>query len=45
MANYSTYWHDLLHDETAGHLDLDLFPGEHSWGGNRSVAFFKNQWF
>lgn len=21
-------------------LELDLFPGEHSWGGNKSVAFF-----
>ena len=25
----------------AGRLELDLFPGEHSWGGNRSVAFFR----
>ena len=22
-------------------LALDLFPGEHGWGGNKSVAFFK----
>lgn len=22
-------------------LELDLFPGEHGWGGNRSVAFFE----
>jgi dienelactone hydrolase len=21
-------------------LELDLFPGEHAWGGNKSVAFF-----
>jgi hypothetical protein len=21
-------------------LELDLFPGEHGWGGNRSAAFF-----
>jgi hypothetical protein len=21
-------------------IDLDLFPGEHAWGGNKSVAFF-----
>ncbi|MBN1669782.1 MAG: prolyl oligopeptidase family serine peptidase [Kiritimatiellae bacterium] len=24
----------------ADRLELDLFPGEHAWGGNRSVAFF-----
>lgn len=24
----------------ADHLELDLFPGAHSWGGNKSVAFF-----
>ncbi len=29
----------------AGHLELDLFPGEHSWGGNKSVAFFKKHLF
>ena len=22
-------------------LELDLFPGEHGWGGNKSVGFFK----
>jgi len=22
-------------------LELDLFPGEHSWGGNKSLAFFR----
>jgi hypothetical protein len=22
-------------------LELDLFPREHSWGGNKSVAFFE----
>ena len=22
-------------------LELDLFPGEHSWGGNKSLSFFK----
>ncbi len=22
-------------------LELDLFPGEHSWGGNRSMGFFE----
>ena len=22
-------------------LELDLFPGEHGWGGNKSVAFFE----
>ncbi len=22
-------------------LELDLFPGEHAWGGNKSVAFFR----
>lgn len=22
-------------------LDLDLFPGEHAWGGNKSVEFFR----
>lgn len=30
--------------EAAGapeHLFLDLFPGEHSWGGNQSVSFFR----
>jgi len=21
-------------------LELDLFPGEHAWGGNKSVEFF-----
>lgn len=26
---------------SAENLELDLFPGEHSWGGNRSVAFFR----
>jgi len=29
--------------EAAGardHLDLDYFPGEHAWGGNKSRAFF-----
>lgn len=25
----------------ADHLELDQFPGEHGWGGNKSVAFFK----
>ena len=25
----------------AEHLELDLFPGPHSWGGNRSDAFFR----
>ena len=25
----------------ADRLELDLFPGEHGWGGNRSVAFFQ----
>ncbi|HVX46102.1 MAG TPA: hypothetical protein VHC49_19585, partial [Mycobacteriales bacterium] len=24
----------------AGQLELDLFPGPHSWGGNKSVEFF-----
>lgn len=24
----------------SGDLDLDLFPGNHAWGGNKSVAFF-----
>jgi hypothetical protein len=23
-------------------LELDLFPGEHGWGGNKSAAFFNN---
>lgn len=23
------------------HLELDLFPGPHAWGGNKSVAFFR----
>ncbi len=22
-------------------LELDLFAGEHAWGGNKSVAFFR----
>jgi hypothetical protein len=22
-------------------LELDYFPGEHAWGGNNSVAFFR----
>lgn len=22
-------------------LELDLFPGEHGWGGRKSVAFFR----
>jgi dienelactone hydrolase len=29
--------------ESAGvreHLELDFFPGNHAWGGNKSVAFF-----
>jgi hypothetical protein len=26
--------------DAAGRLELDLFPGEHGWGGNRSEAFF-----
>jgi hypothetical protein len=25
----------------ADKLELDLFPGEHAWGGNKSVAFFR----
>lgn len=25
-------------------LQLDLFPGEHAWGGNKSVKFSKNIW-
>ena len=25
----------------ADHLELDLFAGEHGWGGNKSEAFFK----
>jgi hypothetical protein len=25
----------------AKNLELDLFAGEHSWGGNKSVAFFR----
>jgi dienelactone hydrolase len=25
----------------ADRLELDLFPGEHAWGGNKSVAFFR----
>jgi hypothetical protein len=25
----------------ADRLELDLFPGEHGWGGNKSVAFFR----
>lgn len=24
-----------------GRLELDLFPGEHAWGGNKSVEFFR----
>jgi hypothetical protein len=24
----------------ADKVDLDLFPGEHSWGGNKSEKFF-----
>ncbi len=30
--------------EAAGardNLELDMFPGEHSWGGNKSLAFFE----
>jgi dienelactone hydrolase len=27
--------------DAADHLELDLFPGEHGWGGNKSEAFFK----
>lgn len=23
------------------HLELDLFPGEHAWGANKSLAFFR----
>lgn len=26
--------------EAGGMLDLDLFPGDHSWGGNKSLDFF-----
>ncbi|WP_092653509.1 alpha/beta hydrolase family protein [Actinopolymorpha singaporensis] len=26
--------------DAGDHLELDLFPGGHGWGGNRSVAFF-----
>jgi hypothetical protein len=26
-------------------LELDFFPGEHSWGGNKSEAFFKKSIF
>jgi hypothetical protein len=25
----------------ADRLELDLFPGEHGWGDNRSTAFFE----
>ena len=25
----------------ADSLELDLFPGKHSWGGNRSAEFFE----
>ncbi|MEX0776627.1 MAG: alpha/beta hydrolase family protein [Phycisphaeraceae bacterium] len=25
----------------ADQLDLDLYPGEHAWGGNKSVPFFR----
>jgi hypothetical protein len=24
-------------------LELDMFPGEHSWGGNKSISFFTNR--
>lgn len=27
--------------DASENLELDLFPGEHSWGGNRSNSFFK----
>jgi len=27
--------------EAADNLELDLHPGEHGWGGNRSTAFFE----
>jgi hypothetical protein len=30
--------------EAAGardNLELDLFPGEHSWGANKSIPFFE----
>lgn len=39
------HWPQLLRiyaaAAAADRLDLDLFPGEHSWGGNRSVTFFR----
>ncbi|MFH1022396.1 MAG: alpha/beta hydrolase family protein [Planctomycetota bacterium] len=25
----------------AEHLELDFFPGEHGWGGHKSIAFFR----
>jgi len=27
--------------DASENLDLDLFPGEHSWGGHKSVEFFR----
>ncbi len=26
--------------QASDNLELDLFPGEHGWGGNKSVEFF-----
>jgi hypothetical protein len=40
-----TCFHQVEHIyETAGHrdrLDLDLHPGGHSWGDNKTTAFFE----
>ena len=40
MACYQQVERIYAAANTADRLELDLFPGEHGWGGNKSEAFF-----
>jgi hypothetical protein len=32
---------ERIYKAAGAELELDLFPGTHAWGGNKSVAFFR----
>ncbi|MDP9353048.1 MAG: hypothetical protein M3P51_16120 [Chloroflexota bacterium] len=40
MACYEQVKHIYTTADAAEYLELDLFPGEHGWGGNKSEQFF-----
>jgi dienelactone hydrolase len=31
---------EAIYQAAGAEIDIDLFPGEHAWGGNKSAAFF-----